>query len=67
MNIVVPSTMFKLQNNLDPFEKQYPSGYDHGVTVVTTERSYRLFTKDYNFKELFLYTMQQMLNLRGPL
>lgn len=31
MNISNASTQQKLQSNMDPFEKEYPEGYEHGL------------------------------------
>jgi hypothetical protein len=57
-NIVQISTQKKLECNIDPFEKQYPSGYEHGIQINCKDRKYRIFSKEYNFIEMFLYALQ---------
>lgn len=58
MNISNASTQQKLQCNMDPFEKEYPEGYEHGLQINCKNRKYRIFSKDYNFKELFLFSIE---------
>ena len=65
VNIVKEFTaMSKLENNEDPFKNKYPEGWEHAFILETKERTYRLFSNDYSFKELFIYTLKQMLEKR---
>lgn len=53
-----------LGNKEDPFKDKYPKGWEHAIIIETTERHYRLFAKEYSFKELFLFVLTQLLMTR---
>ena len=53
-----------LENKEDPFKDKFPKGYEHAIIIQTNERCYRLFAKDYNFKELFLYVLNKCIERR---
>jgi hypothetical protein len=51
------SVQVLLQNKEDPFKDKHPPGWEHGIIIITKERVFKLFAKDYNFKELFLFML----------
>lgn len=58
------ATQQKLESNDDPFKRTHPAGWDHCVILETKDRKYELFSNDYNFKELFVYSLRQLLSKR---
>jgi len=50
---------------VDPYKRDYPEGYNHGLIINCRERDFTLYSSDYNFRELFVYTLQELLKLRG--
>jgi hypothetical protein len=62
MNIVKEfSTQSKLENNEDPFKNKHPEGWEHGIIIETKDRVYKLYSNDYNFKELFIFVLNKCL------
>lgn len=51
------SALVRLENNEDPFKNKYPEGWEHGCVVETKDKVLKLYAKDYNFKELFVYLL----------
>lgn len=65
MNILEEYTAHGLlENKEDPFKDKYPKGWEHAIVIETTDRSYKLFAKDYNFKELFLFVLKKLIHFR---
>lgn len=62
LDLIKENSIFKkLEANADPFKNKHPNGYEHGFMVKTKEREYILYSKDYNLKELFVYTLKQIM------
>ncbi|CDW83000.1 UNKNOWN [Stylonychia lemnae] len=55
------SAQVKIEKNEDPFKDKNPAGWEHGVIVETKDRIYKLYSNDYNFKELFVFVLNQSL------
>ena len=49
----------KLDKHEDPFKDKHPKGYQHGLILETKDRTYKLFAKEYNFRELFVFVLNQ--------
>ena len=47
--------------SVESFKKKSPEGYTHSLFIETKGRCYKLYSNDYNNKELFLYYLKQVL------
>ncbi len=45
----------------DPFKLKHPQGWEYGLAIETRDRVYKLFAKEYNLRELFVYMINQCL------
>lgn len=51
----------KLDKNEDPFKDKHPKNYQHGVIIETHNRQFKLFAKEYNFRELFVFVLKSQI------
>lgn len=51
----------KLEKNEDPFKDKHPKNYSHGLLLETKDRTFQLFAKEYNLKELFVFVLNKSL------
>lgn len=51
----------KVEKNEDPFKNKHPAGWEHGMILEIKDRVYKLYSNDYNFRELFVFILNKSL------